>query len=214
MSALAAVQIKRRQLGLEDEDWRDVVERVTGQRSTRTLRPVQLHNLLDECDRLLGGRGPVSKPRRKPLGGRYAAKLQALWIAAWNLGLVATRDDKALIAFVRRQTGIDNPAWVLEPEDALKIIEALKAMTARRGVNWHFNKYDPAFLRAPGYQIALAQFRLVGPEATSFNFWAGEMSGKPVEVMTGPDWVMVMNHLGRQVRAAVRAGKITAGDAA
>lgn len=38
---LAAIQIKRRQLGLEDEDWRDIVERVTGQRTTKGLNPKQ-----------------------------------------------------------------------------------------------------------------------------------------------------------------------------
>ena len=109
MSALAAVHIKRRQLCIEDEDWRDLVERVTGQRSTRSLKPPQLHSLLAELDRLAGGRETASTHRRKHLQGPYAAKLRALWISCWNLGLITARDDGALIAFVRRQTRIDQP---------------------------------------------------------------------------------------------------------
>ncbi|MGC8201033.1 phage protein GemA/Gp16 family protein, partial [Salmonella enterica] len=45
---------------------------------------------------------------RRDLDGPYAKKLQALWIAAWNLGLTRSRDDKALLAFVKRQTGLDH----------------------------------------------------------------------------------------------------------
>lgn len=214
MSALAAVQIKRRQLGLDDEDWRDVVERITGQRSTRGLKPKQLHDLLAECDRLLGGRGPVNRSKRKPLGGKYAAKLQALWIGAWNLGLVTSRDDKALIAFVRRQTGIDNPAWVLEPEDALKVIEALKAMMARRGVDWSVSRFQQDYAKLPGWKIGLAQFVLVGPKNTTFIRWAEAQAEKPIAEFGYADWIPIMNLLGRQVRAAVRAGRIEAGEAA
>lgn len=205
MSALAAVQIKRRQLGLEDEDWRDVVERVTGQRSTRNLRSRELGALLAECDRLLCGRATTGAARR-PLGGKYAGHLQALWISCWNLGLVEVRDDKALIAFVKRQTGIDNPAWMHGHDDARKVIEALKAMLGRQGVRWTFEKHEPYYLRQPGYQVALAQFRLVGPQNISFHFWAADQAGCDVTRMKSEDWIGVMNVLGRKVRAAKRTG--------
>lgn len=101
MSALAAIHIKRRQLGLEDEDWRDIVERVTGQRSTKGLNPKQTVALLEELDRLSGGRAPRA---RRMLSGPFVPKLQALWISAWNLGLVGSKDDQQLVAFVRPVT--------------------------------------------------------------------------------------------------------------
>lgn len=205
MSALAAVQIKRRQLGLEEEDWRDLVERVTGKRSTRLLRSRELGALLAECDRLLCGRVP-SGSNRRPLGGKYAGILQALWISCWNLGLVESRDDKALIAFVKRQTGIDNPAWMNGHDDARKVVEALKAMLGRAGVRWTFDKTDPYYLRQPGYQVALAQFRLVGPQNVSFHAWAADQAGNDVAQMKSEDWIGIMNVLGRQVRAAKRTG--------
>ena len=205
MSALAAVQIKRRQLALADDDWRDVVERVTGKRSTRDLRSRELGALLAECDRLLCGRAPTGAPRR-PLGGKYAGQLQALWISCWNLGLVEVRDDKALIAFVKRQTGIDNPAWMHGHDDARKVIEALKAMLARHGVRWSFPKEVPCYERQPGYQVALAQYRLVGPQSVSFNFWVADQSGFDVIHMKSEDWIGVMNVLGRKVRVMKRTG--------
>lgn len=215
MSALAAIQIKRRQLFREDDDWRDFLERVTGVRSARDLKPAQSTALLAEMDRLLGGRTTPSKPRRKPLEGPYAKKIQALWIGAWNLGLVRTRDDAALSAFVKRQTGIDHPNWMDSPEDALKVIEALKSMMGRRGVRWSFTKTEPHYIRLPGYQIALAQYRLIETESgKSFGHWVMERSsGKMVAQLEFADWIPLMNSLGTTIRAMVSSGRLS-GEAA
>ena len=200
MSALAAIQIKRRQLGLDEEDWRDIVERVTGQRSTKGLNPKQTKALLDELDRLTGGRGPRA---RRMLEGAFVPKIQALWISAWNLGLVASRDDQQLIAFVRRQTGIDHANWLLDNSDALKVIEALKSMLARRGVRWTFAKHEPACVRLPGFQIARAQYALLHDGDGSFYQWLYDETGHLVEDMGYDDWIPVMNRLGRKVRQKI-----------
>lgn len=199
MSALAAIQIKRRRLGLDDDDWRDIVERITGQRSTRGLNPKQTRALLDELDRLTGGRAPT----RRMLEGAFVPKIQALWISAWNLGLVASRDDRQLVAFVRRQTGIDHANWLLDNADALKVIEALKSMLARRGVRWTFGKYEPDYVRLPGFQIARAQYALLHDGDGSFFQWLYDQHGLLTENMTYEDWIPVMNRLGRKVRQKV-----------
>ena len=81
--------------------------------------------------------------RRKPLEGRFAPKLQALWIAGWNLGLIRDRDDRALIAFVKRQTGLDHVRFLRHGQDATKAIEALKGWLERSGgVDWKLHR-DP-----------------------------------------------------------------------
>ncbi|MBP8931266.1 MAG: regulatory protein GemA [Paracoccus sp.] len=208
MSALAAIQIKRRKLGLEDEDWRDIVERVTGQRSTKGLNPKQTRALLGELDRLSGGKAEAA---RKPLSGPFTAKIQALWISCWNLGLVASRDDKQLLAFVKRQTGIDHANWVLDNADAVRVIEALKSMMTRRGVRWHFTKADPAAVKMPGFQVARAQYALLHQDDAGFLGWLHDETGHLVENMSYADWVPVMNRLGRKVRAAIAAGEISGG---
>ncbi len=68
---------------------------------------------------------------RHKLTGKYAKKLQALWIAAWNLGIARDRDDKALLAFVKRQTGIDHTRFLVYADDAKRAIEALKGWINR-----------------------------------------------------------------------------------
>lgn len=197
MSALAAIQIKRRQIGLDDDDWRDIVERVTGQRSTRGLTLTQTRALLGELDRLTGGSAPQG---RRMLQGAFVPKIQALWISAWNLGLVTSREDRQLIAFVRRQTGIDHANWLLDNADALKVIEALKAMLARRGVRWTFARNEPAYVRLPGYQIARARYALIHSATVGFEAWIHGQYGQLPGYMSYEDWIPVMNRLGRQVR--------------
>ena len=149
MSALRAIHAKRRVLGYEaDEDaWRDILERVTGQRSAKGLTPKQAQAVCDELDRLGAGKAP-SSPARTRLEGPYAKKLQALWLLCWNLGLVESRKDEALAAFAVRQTGLGHASWVREHRDAVAVIEALKAMLERGG--GELGAEDARRARAPG----------------------------------------------------------------
>ncbi|PWE29983.1 GemA protein [Maritimibacter sp. 55A14] len=205
MSAVKTIYAGVRQLGLDaEEDRRDLYERVTGKRRLRDMRPREKDAVVEELRRL--GFRRVS--RRRKLDGPYAPKLQALWIAAWNLGLTKSRDDGALLAFVRRQTGIDHTRFLRDPKDAARAIEGLKAWLARDGgVDWSEAKDIPAWARPPGAKVALAQFaRLNGGNREQFPaFW------RAVQDVLGPrsnpghlgrtDWQKVMNALGERVRA-------------
>ncbi|MCT6872140.1 MAG: regulatory protein GemA, partial [Bartonella sp.] len=63
--------------------------------------------------------------------------LRAMWLNAYNLGVIRNRDDKALIAFAKRQTGYDHTQFLTDGTAAGKVIDALKAMMARdAGVTW------------------------------------------------------------------------------
>lgn len=146
MNPLAALHVAKKQLDLTEEDYRAVLERVTGRRSARELAAVEIGLVLDEFRRMgfmpTPGRSRMPKVRRSAKGamlldGPYAAKLRALWIAGWNLGVVRDRTDKALLAFVERQTKISHTRFLREAGDASKAIEALKAWLAREaGVVW------------------------------------------------------------------------------
>lgn len=153
MSAvLKAIHATRRDLGLEEDDYRAVLERITGKRSARDLDDAARKAVLTEMRRL-GGQA------KRGLDGPFAPKLVALWLSAWNLGLVRKRDDAALIAFVERQTGIAHVRWLREPSDAARAIEALKAWMARdAGVEW------PKAQDARSAKLAVidAQRRLLG----------------------------------------------------
>ncbi|HAU77430.1 MAG TPA: GemA protein, partial [Agrobacterium sp.] len=98
-----------RQLGITEENaQRDIYARVTGQSRLSLMNAQQQDAVMKELRRL--GYKPVAVRRngRRRLDGRYAPKMQSLWIAAYNLGIVEDREDRALEAFVKRQTGLDS----------------------------------------------------------------------------------------------------------
>lgn len=206
MSALRAIHAKRRQLGLDaDEDaWRDLLERVTGQRSAKGLTPKQTAAVLAELDRLGAGKSSSQKARRKKLEGPYATKIQALWIACWNLGIVRDRSDTALSAFAVKQASVSHANWIREQEDAVAVIEALKKMMARHGVNFApGGKLQPSYVKRPGYQIALAQWAKLGAQQSfgmSFAQYVDTLVGAQVADVSHTQWMNVMNALGTKVR--------------
>lgn len=211
MSAFAAIHTGLRQLGIAEDDARDIYERQTGKRSLRDMTPREHEAVIGELRRL--GFTPASKGSRKRLEGRFAKKLQALWIAGWNLGVVRERDDSALVAFVRRQTGIDHVRFLHDANDARKAIEAIKGWLARpvdkggAGVDWS----PEAFGRAcpDGLRIAWAQYLILEPRST----WMGNRADfqRAIDRVFGPkdvdltqlnafDWQTVMNAFGARIR--------------
>lgn len=202
MSTLAAIHVARKQLGLDDDVARDLYQRVTGKRSLRDCSTDEHQRIVEELRRQ--GFSKTAKGSRKRLEGRFAAKLQALWIAAFNLGIARNRDDAALIAFVKRQTGIDHVRFVRDAGDASKAIEALKAWMAREaGVNWHaISSTQPEWMDVYGYRIASAQWRKLfrGAPPHGVRSEAERVSGMPIASMSGQDWQIVMNVLGKRLR--------------
>jgi len=204
MSSVKIIYAGIRALGIaEEDDRRDLYERVTGKRRLREMTPAQKDQVVEELRRL----GLKDKAPRRHLDGPYAKKLQALWIAGWNLGLVRDRQDAALIAFVKRQTKIDHPNWLRDPASADKAVEALKDWLRReRGVMWgNTNGYD--WLRDHGAKIAWAQWRHLYPAAnftdlTAFQAKVFAVVGpKPsLEALNSADWRKVCNVLGTVIR--------------
>lgn len=208
MTAIAAMHVAKKQLGLDDDTYRAVLVRVTGKASAKDMTEAERNQVLAEFRRQ-GFAKSDTAAGRKLLQGRFATKLQALWIGAWNLGLVENRSDQALVAFVKRQTGIDHVRFVRDPADAAKAIEALKAWTARAaGVDWSVGNHLPDWMREPGAQIAIAQWHILYPgpafHIAAFRAFVQKQAGKPSSCMEGQDWQPVMNVLGEMIRRAKR----------
>lgn len=132
---LARLHIVKAEKGLDDDTYRDLLERETGRRSAAELDTAQIAKVIDA----LTGTGVASIGRDFGVvaTGPYAPKLKALWISGYHLGVVHNRTDAALIAFVRRMTGVDHTRFLQKAADANKAIEALKAWLAREaGVSW------------------------------------------------------------------------------
>jgi hypothetical protein len=202
-SSIAAIHVAKKQLGLDEDTYRAKLQLIVGKDSTKAMTEAERQRVLQVFRN--EGFKPVSKPRpdgRKKLSGPYATKLQALWIAGWNLAVFRDRDDAALIAFVKRQTGLDAVQFVRFQDDAAKAIEALKKiMTREASVDWKPSRFMPAHTQVDGYRVAKAQWKLLG-EAGDVMHFALETVGKPrTAALDHRDWIIVMNLLGKRVRA-------------
>ena len=126
---IRAIKTAQRRQGLDDGAYRAALEGF-GAASSKALTVVQANAFLDRLN------GAVGRPASRRATGPFAKKLQALWIAAWNLGAVRDPDDTALLTLVERQTGIPHTRFLRDATDAEKAIEAVKAMLVRAGVRW------------------------------------------------------------------------------
>lgn len=214
-SAIAAIHAGCRQLGIDEDGRRAIYARVTGKPKLTLMSPAEKEAVVTELRRL-GFQPAAGAAKSKGLTGKYAKKLQALWIAAWNLGVVRDRRDAALLAFVQRQTGLDHVRFLHQADDARAAIEALKGWLKREaGVDFgNTNGYD--WLQRDGAKIAWAQWRILHPDANlivrkGFDAEAVKLSGRADASWLGDlkdaDWRKVMNALGERVRLVQVARK-------
>lgn len=208
-SSIAEIHIAKSQLGLDDDTYRAKLRNITGKSSTKEMDEHERQHVL----RVLVSEGFKPKAKRRPdgrlkLSGKYAAKLQALWIAGWNLGIFENRDDAALEAFVKRQTGLDTVRFCRDPEDARKAIEALKAILARQGgVNWNSGTFLYSGDFPDLFRIAYAQHQIAtAPTGHWLVFRELLKKDKIATDFTKEEWIEIMNILGERIRAAKKAG--------
>jgi hypothetical protein len=206
-TSTAAIHVAKKQMGLDDDTYRAKLVRITGKRSVKDMTESERQQVLTIFRN--EGFAPAARRAdgRQKLTGRFAKKLQALWIAAWNLGIVRDRDDAALISFVKRQTGIDHTRFLVFADDASRAIEALKSWIRREaGVSYgNTNGYD--WLSADGAKVAWAQWRILNPEADlvsrkGFDDAVVKLTGAVLlQQITAGGWQAVMNHFGEKIRA-------------
>jgi Protein of unknown function (DUF1018) len=150
---IAAIQTLRRKAGLTEADYRAMLMAVGGVQSTTQLTMARAELLRSKLQAMApaqeAARPQGKRTAKDTMSGPYAGVLRALWLSAYNLGIVQNRDDRALIAFVERQTKISHPGFLHSGKDAQKAIEALKAMITREGgVHWPRRSDVPATKRA------------------------------------------------------------------
>lgn len=126
---LAAIHVAKKQCGMDDDTYRDFLQREGGVRSARDLDDRGARRVLAAFD----GLKPKDAPRnirqdRRPI----ARKALALWLSLYNLDEVKSRHDKALDAFVTRVTGKAALRFCTNGE-AGKVVEALKEWCGRVG---------------------------------------------------------------------------------
>jgi len=120
-----------------DEDMRrGFLKAQFGVVSCKELTAAQASQAINKLQEMSAG-APTAQGAIPGLDGATAKKLRALWIAAWNLGLIRDRTDRAMLAFLERQTGVSHTRFLREPDAARPAIEALKDWLSRDGkVAW------------------------------------------------------------------------------
>lgn len=214
-SSLAAIHVARKQLDLDEDVYRAKLVAITGKSSTKDMSEGERQRVLDAFRK--AGFQPVPGRKvagRRQLDGKFVKKLQALWIAAYNLGVVEDRDDKAMLAFVKRQTGLDDTRFLHHDDDARAAIDGLKAWL-KRAANVSFgNTNGQDWLATDGAKIAWAQWRLLNPGADlivrrGFDAAVYDLIGSRrvhMGEVKAAEWQIVMNALGERVRARKAGG--------
>ena len=127
----AAIHVAKKQLALEDDSYRDLLQRVAGVRSARDLDETGARKVMTEFERL-GFVNQVKTVR----GGRdlrpLARKARALWISLHNLDEIDNADDRALAAFAQRITG-KKAMRFCDTNDLNRVVEGLKSWGLRVG---------------------------------------------------------------------------------
>lgn len=123
---IRAVRAACRAQGIEDDDRRALQREVTGKASLGDMTPAEIGRVLDRLNR-----GRAAPMAHRP----HVAKIRALWWSLYWLGAIDDPGERALNAFVKRQTGRNALRFLGAPQ-AASVIEALKAWCAREGVAW------------------------------------------------------------------------------
>lgn len=130
-TALKAVHASKRQLALDDEVYRDLLERMTGKRSARDLDDAQLRRVLSEMRRLgaVQPTQPHPKGRSKPAHypgtphnvDSLPAQIEVVEALLTEMRLSWGYAD----AIAKRMFRVDRVAWLKDPKEVVAILAAL-----------------------------------------------------------------------------------------
>lgn len=150
---LTLVHVGRRELSLDDEDYRALLESVTGSRSAKGLKAVQLEAVVTAMKGLgFKVKGNTTGRRSPPSAAHVQApevrKLRAIWITMNNDGLLHDGSEDTLGSFIRRMTananggvGINRAEWLTSIQ-AERVLEALKKWHIRLMTDVILNRGD------------------------------------------------------------------------
>jgi phage gp16-like protein len=130
---LAKIHLAKKTLCLDDETYRQVLQRVCGRDSAREIDDAGHLKLLAEFRRL--GWKPTARPTRRPgMKTPQQRKLRLLWLRLIEAGAVRSVEESALLHFVKNRTGVERLEW-LTVEQASALIEILKNWARRVGAD-------------------------------------------------------------------------------
>lgn len=126
---LAQIHIAAKAMALDETTYRALLRRVSGKESAGELDASERSRVIAEFQRL--GWRP---PRRSKLTGA-ARKIRALWLVLHKGGAVQDPSERAMNAWVKRQTGRADVRW-LDVVLTQRCIEQLKRWCDRLGIDY------------------------------------------------------------------------------
>lgn len=122
---LRAIRHKAGEL-LDDVSYREILQRAAGVTSSTQIRSVaKAEAVIDEFRRL----GIGTPPPRNPLTPQQK-KIWSLWQSLADKGLVTNRSMAGLLAWIKRQTGVDALSFMTWPQEH-QVTESLKRWLQR-----------------------------------------------------------------------------------
>ena len=222
-SLYGKIEIAKKQLGIDDDAYRDIIARMFPGKTSRTqMGNGQLVDLIEEFKRLgfkpKSKKGPKKAPARagtRPLApGEHQAKMRALWIALYHLAVVRDPSEQALAMFAYRMTQVAALQW-LDPEQGNKVVEALKAMAEREAnVSWAPYYPRPKMpVYKPRLRVIEAQWKVLlqvspnlsGNDELKTHILERTVRGVPISDMTDEQADQAIENLGKYIREELSA---------
>lgn len=208
---LAKVHLAKKQIGLDEDDYRQILLEETGRASAGDCTEGELERALRRFEAL--GFKPLPKagaqPSQRPAQHPVARKARALWISLYHLGAVRSPDEKALEAFAKRQLGCERLVWANQSH-GYRLIEALKAMAERHGwsqVDANGNAWSVPKLKERLCEAIVAKLKEAGeiPADWTLDIAAFRLCGIEPGAngpITAEGYDNIAHALGRKLRAA------------
>jgi phage gp16-like protein len=128
-STIAKIHIAKNQLAMDDDTYRAMLRSVGGVESSKDLTPAAASRVLKHLE--TSGFKPIRKAiDLTAADDAQSKKIRALWLELGTRGALRTTSERALAAYVKRQTGIESLQW-LSAAQASRVIEALKKWLQR-----------------------------------------------------------------------------------
>ncbi|MCR9057467.1 MAG: regulatory protein GemA [Rhodobacteraceae bacterium] len=203
MSALAKIHVLKKQAMLDDDTYRDILERETGKRSSKGMSHGEHLKVINALTAI------APKQDNQRATGKFARKMQALWIAGYNLGVVSNKSDQAMMAFLKRQTGLEHHRFLQGGKDANKAIDALKLWIRRGTQNYELFTQDqnlPPLQNDFRFQVCIhiwSQLVILDktPAGTLTAYLYSIGGQEDLRLFTSNDWIQAMNRLGKLYRS-------------
>lgn len=129
------IHIGKSKLGLDDELYREVLERTTGKNSSKAMTVEQLEAVLDRMKQLGFDIESKNKAGVKNLADDAQSKLiRHLWLSLYEAGEVRNNSEKALAKFVENKVHV-SALQFLSTQNADMIITHLRQWCKRCGLD-------------------------------------------------------------------------------